>query len=362
MRNHNNKIRIPYKYFIFNIVLIPRSSSLAIELASTIRTPTIEYFELKQRNSQHIKSIERRIVSTREQIQNLAAKIVLFYLSNSMVISPSVSSRMPYYKHLMLRHAVARHSRYTVCARVGTGRIFPRQPITIRTTSSASSIVVNKEDLLDEAARLTKSLYRNCIRSVRLIRWGNAFDEKDFEKREEEFQNPTAGGVISMAPPPNKEDELHSRAEYYYSYTREYFTQESDCLDNDPLEERDIRRYLYYLRKGDKDRKWLLGDMMFPDPYKNSLDKDRISRFEAMSKKFFGEEEEEENNNNGAIASSSSNSDGFIEDEDPDWFQKVSKKDTKCPFYLLTLNESKNRIFFCFTVSYVEKVTAQYVR
>jgi len=176
---------------------------------------------------------------------------------------------------------------------------------------------------------------------VRLIRWGNAFDDKEFERRENEFQNPTAGGVISMAPPPNREDELHSRAEYYHSYTREYFVQESDCLDNDPLQERDIRRYLYYLRKGEKDRKWLLGDMMFPDPYKNFLDQDRINGFEAMSKKYFGEEEEEEeehsilfdddNTNNGATSSSSSSSsssnDGFIEDDDPDWFQKVSKND-----------------------------------
>eukprot|EP00536_Pseudo-nitzschia_multiseries_P001188 jgi/Psemu1/180218/e_gw1.14.49.1 len=200
--------------------------------------------------------------------------------------------------------------------------------------AAAAAVAVNREDLLNEAAFLTKSLYRNCIRSVRLIRWGNEFDDKEFERREEEFQNPTAGGIMSMAPPPNKEDELRSRAEYYYSYAREYFTQESDCLDNDPLMERDVRRYLYYLRKGDKDRKWLLGDMMFSDPYKNSLDKDRIARFEAMSKKYLGEDEEEEEQKKNPLfdnddgnqtktgAKSSSSSDGFIEDEDPEWFQK----------------------------------------
>eukprot|EP00532_Pseudo-nitzschia_australis_P002064 CAMPEP_0168182400 /NCGR_PEP_ID=MMETSP0139_2-20121125/11874_1 /TAXON_ID=44445 /ORGANISM="Pseudo-nitzschia australis, Strain 10249 10 AB" /LENGTH=211 /DNA_ID=CAMNT_0008103329 /DNA_START=384 /DNA_END=1019 /DNA_ORIENTATION=- len=204
-------------------------------------------------------------------------------------------------------------------------------------TSSASSsaaagaAVVSREDLLNEAAFLTKSLYRNCIRSVRLIRWGNDFDDKEFERREEEFQNPTTGGVMSMAPPPNKEDELRSRAEYYYSYAREYFTQESDCLDNDPLLERDIRRYLYYLRKGDKDRKWLMGDMMFPDPYKKWIDQDRINRFEAMSKKYLGNDEEvdeknplfdDDNTNQNQNEATASSNGGFIEDEDPDWFQK----------------------------------------
>ena len=223
-------------------------------------------------------------------------------------------------------------------------RVVPCRSMAIRMTSSASSSSatnsVSREDLLDEAAYLTKSLYRNCLRSVRLIRWGNAFDDKEFERREEEFQNPTAGGVISMAPPPNRKDELHSRAEYYHSFAREYFTQESDSLDNDPLVERDFRRYLYYLRKGEKDRKWLLGDMMFPDPYKNSLDQERVKRFEAMTKRYLGEDEEEEehavfenNSNNqndtGESTTSSSNSnsnDGFIEDDDPDWFQKVSEK------------------------------------
>jgi len=212
-------------------------------------------------------------------------------------------------------------------------RIFSCQRTANRMTSSASSSInaVTREDLLDEAAYLTKSLYRSCIRSVRLIRWGNAFDDKEFERREEEFQNPTAGGVISMAPPPNREDELRSRAEYYHSYTREYFTQESDCLDNVPLQERDIRRYLYYLRKGNKDRKWLLGDMMFPDPYKNSFDQERAKRFEAMSKKYLGIKEEEEHvifddsnkqNNTDSTSSKSHSKDGFIDDDDPDWFQK----------------------------------------
>mmetsp|Transcript_18735 Transcript_18735/g.43377 ORF Transcript_18735/g.43377 Transcript_18735/m.43377 type:complete len:247 (+) Transcript_18735:132-872(+) len=237
------------------------------------------------------------------------------------------------YKDSLCLHSIVRRVRQSVSTTVETVRYVPVQSFSARTitsTSSPSSNTVSREDLLEEAAYLTKSLYRNCIRSVRLIRWGNAFDDKEFQRREEEFQNPTAGGVISMAPPPNKEDELQSRAEYYHSYTREYFTQESDCLENDPLLERDIRRYLYYLRKGEKDRKWLLGDMLFPDPYKNSYDQDRLKRFDNMSKKYFGEGNEEElgrpifSDSNKQINPSSTpvDKDGFIEDDDPDWFQK----------------------------------------
>lgn len=247
----------------------------------------------------------------------------------SLTVLPTSTSRMHSCKKIMLRRVIAR-SAASKDARAGTERSFPCQTMVSRTASNVSSSTdfVTRENLLEEAEFLTKSLYRNCLRSVRLIRWGNAFDDKEFERREEEFQNPTAGGVISMAPPPNKEDELRSRAEYYHSYAREYFTQESDSLDNDPLLERDIRRYLYYIRKGEKDRKWLLGDMMFPDPYKSSLDQERIKRFEDMSKKYLGEEEDEEENstiddntNKKSHAKSSSN-DGFIEDDDPDWFQK----------------------------------------
>ncbi len=134
-----------------------------------------------------------------------------------------------------------------------------------------------------------------------------------------------------MAPPPNKEDELRSRAEYYHSYAREYFTQESDCLDNEPLQERDLKRYLYYLRKGEKDRKWLLGDMMFSDPYKNAFDKERLSQFEAKFQKYLNGDEEEpedvvsQNSNDQNSTPTKSVSNGFIEDEDPEWFQKVSE-------------------------------------
>jgi hypothetical protein len=179
---------------------------------------------------------------------------------------------------------------------------------------------VTRQDLLDEAAALTKSLYRICLRSAKVIRWGNAFDDKDFEKREEEFANPSSsGGRLSMAPPPDREDELRSRAEYYKSFTREQFVQESDCLDNDPLWGKDIKRCLYYLRKGDKDRKWLLADMMFPDPYKKSMDQERIKKFEEMGSTYLGLDTEPDEKE---IEASTSDDYFDADDEEPEWFKQ----------------------------------------
>lgn len=190
-------------------------------------------------------------------------------------------------------------------------------------STSEAQTEVTREDLVKEAAIMTKSLYRSCLRSIKVIRWGNIFDDKEFEQREQDFLKPAGpGGAISMVPPPDKEDELRSRAEYYHSFTREYFTQESDCLDNDPLREKDIRRYLYYLRKGEKDRTWLLADMMFPDPFKAVFDHERAQRWEQMSKRYLAEDnEEEEDVVDGDDIKLPDNYFGE-EEEDPDWFKK----------------------------------------
>ena len=88
--------------------------------------------------------------------------------------------------------------------------------------------------LLDDASFLTRSVYRNCVRSIRLIRWGNASDERDFQEREEaqmrdlsasimDRQKDQRFSMISMLPPVDREDELRSRAEYYGQYAREMF-------------------------------------------------------------------------------------------------------------------------------------------
>lgn len=77
-----------------------------------------------------------------------------------------------------------------------------------------------KKELRDEAAFLSKSLYRLCLRSVRLIRHGNEFDRQEFEQREkqrlEEENSPQKSenirmGTFSMVPPVDPEDELRSR-------------------------------------------------------------------------------------------------------------------------------------------------------
>jgi hypothetical protein len=195
-------------------------------------------------------------------------------------------------------------------------------------------------ELLQEAASLTKSMYRICLRSVNLIRPGNEMDEKDFQKRHEEFRHPK-GGMSSMSMssrPPNREDELESRAAYYYSFCRESFLQESDCLEEDPLKWKNIQRFVYFLKKADQDRKWLLADMMFPDPYKTALSQERIQQFEDMARRHLGDEPSPSSKTNKTVTnqpqpfgSSSSlletkedSNDPFDDEvtEDPDWFQK----------------------------------------
>jgi hypothetical protein len=79
---------------------------------------------------------------------------------------------------------------------------------------------------------------------------------------------------------------------------------------------------LYYLRKGDKDRKWLLGDMMFPDPFKTALDQEKIRNVESMAKIYFGEEEEEGADDSRTISETGNDNFFDADDENPEWFQK----------------------------------------
>lgn len=157
--------------------------------------------------------------------------------------------------------------------------------------------------LLDDASFLTRSVYRNCVRSIRLIRWGNASDERDFQEREEaqmrdlsasimDRQKDQRFSMISMLPPVDREDELRSRAEYYGQYAREMFIQESDCL-NDPVwdYEQHIQRYLFHIKRGDEHRAWLLQDMQFEDPYSQDVEKlaerrRQIQRFDARALRY----------------------------------------------------------------------------
>jgi len=142
--------------------------------------------------------------------------------------------------------------------------------------------------LVQEAGKLSRSLYRTCVRSVRLIRHGNEHDEKEFEAMEERRIEGFSGksprmGMLSMLPPVDREDELRSRAEYYLQYLRENFVQESDSLDFSVLGEQHWRRFLHHLRRGNEHRRWLLQDMKFEDKYEDSWSEDRITDFQART-------------------------------------------------------------------------------
>lgn len=149
----------------------------------------------------------------------------------------------------------------------------------------AAALKKEKEELQAEAKALTLKLYRTVTRSVRTIRWGNEHDEKEFVEREKKRKEskPTDKrlSMLSMLPPVDREDELRSRAEYYQQYARENFVQESDCFGRrDDWDPQHVARYIHHLRQGDKHRKWLLGDMKFPDPYEHSFDHARVDEFE----------------------------------------------------------------------------------
>jgi hypothetical protein len=70
-----------------------------------------------------------------------------------------------------------------------------------------------RERLLQVSGTLSRSLYRTCMRSVRAIRAGNEYDEKDFHEREQDRLEPKKKkdvrlSMLSMLPPVDREDEL----------------------------------------------------------------------------------------------------------------------------------------------------------
>mmetsp|Transcript_13793 Transcript_13793/g.32085 ORF Transcript_13793/g.32085 Transcript_13793/m.32085 type:complete len:290 (-) Transcript_13793:48-917(-) len=144
--------------------------------------------------------------------------------------------------------------------------------------------------LLEEAAFITRALFRTCLRSVEIIRPGNEHDEEEFRRREEESkrteESPGSIESLSMSPPVDRENELSSRANYYYMWTRENFEQESDCLESNPWREHDIEKFLHLVKSGEESRKWILKDYKFPDDYEGRFDQDRLDRFEERAKAF----------------------------------------------------------------------------
>jgi hypothetical protein len=139
-----------------------------------------------------------------------------------------------------------------------------------------------REYLLQEAGFLARSLYRNCLRSIRILRPGNEHDERAFRQQEEEQLEQERGSrfTFSMAPPVNRENELHSRAEYYRTHLRENYNSDSQCLDKNPWKEHDIEIFLHYVKTGEQRRTYVLRDYKFPDPFASHFDKERVKKFE----------------------------------------------------------------------------------
>jgi len=145
-----------------------------------------------------------------------------------------------------------------------------------------------RQELLLEAGAMSRSLFRTCLRCVKIMRQGNEHDEQDFREREEnQFQSmkeAVASGTFSMSPPVDRENELSSRANYYHGHTREHFDGDSDCLKPDPWKEENVDTYLHILRSGEYKRKWVMNDYKFDDPYENVFDNDRVDRWEARAR------------------------------------------------------------------------------
>lgn len=150
-----------------------------------------------------------------------------------------------------------------------------------------------RQELLLEAGAMSRSLFRTCLRCVKIMRQGNEHDEEDFQEREEnQFQSmkdAVASGTFSMASPVDRENELSSRAIYYHGHTRENFDGDSDCLKPDPWREENVDRYLDFLRSGEYKRKWIMNDYKFDDPYVDDFDSDRVDRWEVRARELLKE-------------------------------------------------------------------------
>lgn len=195
-----------------------------------------------------------------------------------------------------------------------------RKEFTSNIYESADGVDVlaqEQKDILREASALTLSLYRLCMRSVKLIRQGNEHDAKDFAEREEKqmqdmMSSSSRGtnssnkeeadfaerlaGVVSMLPPVDPQGELQARSEYYAQYAHETFFSESDCLairrddGQNRVDKDQFSRYFYHLRKGEEYRTWLLQDMKFENPFQ--FDFTRVDGLEARVDRFLREREQ----------------------------------------------------------------------
>jgi len=150
----------------------------------------------------------------------------------------------------------------------------------------ATEMVLERNRLISEAAFVTRSLYRNCVRCVEMMKSGNDNDENEFKKREQKQMDDLEGvgsGSFSFEPPVDRKNELTSRANYYLETVREGFHQESDCLLANPWREEDVNRFLSLLRFGEERRRWILLEYKFDDPYLGRFNEDRVNDFEGKA-------------------------------------------------------------------------------
>jgi hypothetical protein len=135
-------------------------------------------------------------------------------------------------------------------------------------------LLKEQNTLLLEAKRMTKSLYRTCLRSVSILAQANSHDEEIFLERERERLKKENG----YEPPVDRENELSSRATYYHSFVQESFQQEVDCLSVMSPEsshlgslfwrEEQVNRFVYLMEQGEERRRWILESYKFDDSYK----------------------------------------------------------------------------------------------
>mmetsp|Transcript_19220 Transcript_19220/g.24746 ORF Transcript_19220/g.24746 Transcript_19220/m.24746 type:complete len:310 (+) Transcript_19220:162-1091(+) len=194
-----------------------------------------------------------------------------------------------------------------------------------------------RQEILFEAAYLTRSLYRVCLKSTRFILKGNEHDEQEFQKIEKRrmqsssSNNDSAAGaagggmnrdprlsMLSMVPPVNRPAELQARTEYYHQFTQENFIGELDCLLTDDQGHYD--RYFSFLKQGEVRRKWLLKDMKFQDPYSDIFDSKRIGQLEKRVKNYLLRKDGslQHNNNNSMYDSDDDSEDDDADDSDND--------------------------------------------
>ena len=85
--------------------------------------------------------------------------------------------------------------------------------------------------------------------------------------------------------PVNRDDELQSRANYYYNWARELIEQESDIFSNDNKDDNSItkeqvHRYFHFLRNGEEKRQYVLQKYQFDDPCEKLFDFEVVDKLE----------------------------------------------------------------------------------